>query len=359
MKRIIYVDLSLFLFLILIGNIVMPFSSGKAQPIRTSKNKEVKNSISEKKHIAIDGESIGMFIRGKDKEKPVLLFLGGGPGIPQMFVEDSMPSGIEDKFVVCYPEYRGTSLSYHSDISPKELTTQRYLEDVKKITSYLSQRFHQKKIYLMGHSFGTYIGLLAASESPESYLSFLSMSQVTDSEKSEKLAYQYMVDQYRSQKNEKMLKKMEDCPILTSKAAYNDYFSSDLRDEAMHDLGVGTTRKMKSVFSGIFFPSLRCKLYNPIERINIWRGKKLLNDAPVLKDVAKFNAFTDVPKLTIPIYFFGGKYDYTCAYSLQKDYFQAIQAPKKKFYTFQNSAHSPLYEESDRAIGIIERDVVE
>ena len=65
-----------------------------------------------------------------------------------------------------------------------------------------------------------------------------------------------------------------------------------------------------------------------------------------------------MPSLEIPIYFFGGSYDYTCCYDLQKEYFTMIEAPMKGFYTFENSAHSPLWEESEHAIQILIQDIL-
>ena len=110
--------------------------------------------------------------------------------------------------------------------------------------------------------------------------------------------------------------------------------------------------------SGIFFPSLRCTVYTPMERINIWRGKMFAQNTAVVTDSMHFNAMERVPSLEIPSYFFAGAYDYTCLYSLQKEYYARMQAPLKGFYTFENSAHSPLFEEPEKAIKILTRDIV-
>ena len=130
-----------------------------------------------------------------------------------------------------------------------------------------------------------------------------------------------------------------------------------LRDLAMHELGVGTARDMDSVIKDIFFASLRCTAYTPIERINIWRGKAFVDSSRRSNDKKSFNAFEDVKEIEIPIYFLAGKYDYTCCYSLQKEYYEMIKAPMKGFYTFENSAHSPLFEEPQKGITILREDV--
>ena len=184
------------------------------------------------------------------------------------------------------------------------------------------------------------------------------MSQFTDQKKSEEFAYQYMLNQYRKTGNTKMAKKFKKYPILTSDDAYKRYFSVSLRDIAMHDLGIGTTHNMDSVITGIILPSLRCRVYTPMERINIWRSKSFISSSPVESDCFYFNAFDSASSLDIPVYFFGGRYDYTCCYSLQKEYYEYLEAPSKAFYTFENSAHSPLFEDPTKAIEILKKDVL-
>ena len=338
--------------------IILPPSLGTTQPFLDNAGNVMEGSISEKAYVEINGTSLGMFIMAKDYNNPVLLILGGGPGIPEYLLEYYYPTGLENKFVVCYLEYRGTSLSYSADISSSTMTTEQYIADVVGITIYLSERFGQKKIYLMGHSFGTYVGLLAASQYPELYHAYIAMAQITDSLASEKLAYTYMLEQYEAAGNTKMVEKLEGYPILTADEAYREYTTSSVRDTAMHELGVGTMHNMDSVITGIFFPSLRCKVYTPYQRINIWRGKTFPQTTSVAVDARQFNSFEKVASLEIPIYFFAGKFDYTCNYDMQKAYYNQVAAPLKGFYTFENSAHSPLFEEPGQALLILVEDVL-
>jgi pimeloyl-ACP methyl ester carboxylesterase len=70
------------------------------------------------------------------------------------------------------------------------------------------------------------------------------------------------------------------------------------------------------------------------------------------------NLAKEVQKLDIPVYFFHGIYDYTVSYTLAKDYFEKLKAPMKGFYTFENSAHSPLFEEPEKMQRILQEDVL-
>ncbi len=96
--------------------IILPPSSGKPKPFLDEDGNVWKGSLAEKTFVDINGVPLGMFIMAKDQSNPVLLLLGGGPGIPEYFLEQVYPTGLADAFVVCYLEYRGTSLSYHSGI---------------------------------------------------------------------------------------------------------------------------------------------------------------------------------------------------------------------------------------------------
>ena len=331
---------------------VFPPSKGKL-PQFYENGEILPGSLSEKFDLEVDGGEIGMILLAKDTGNPVLLICGGGPGIPEYLLESSYPTHLAEDFVVCYLEYRGTGLSYDSDTVVAEMTTERYISDVLAVTNYLSQRFGQEKIYILGHSFGSYVALKTVQQYPERYHAYITMAQNCDQRESEYMAYDYMKAQYELLGNEKMTERFEECPIRESQELYETYFSSNLRDTAMHDLGVGTTRDMDSVITGLFFPSLKCQAYTWRERINIWKGKALSSQFPVVEDSIQFNAFEEVPSLQLPVYFFAGQYDYTCCYSLQKEYFDQLEAPEKEFYTFEDSAHSPLFEEPEKAQEIL------
>lgn len=332
---------------------LLPPSAGTLPVYRDANGNVLPGSLSEKLRVEIDGNTYGLMLLSQNVENPVLLVCGGGPGIPQYLLESLYPSVLAEEFTVCYWDYAGTGLSAGADTAPEEMTTEKYVADALAVTAYLSGRFSRSRIYIMGHSFGTYVALKAVQAHPEKYLCYLAMSQICDQKESEYLAFDYMAEQYRSAGSAKMLRRFESCDIRASDEAYERYFHSGLRDKAMHELGVGTAREMRSVITGLFFPSLRCAAYTQSERIGIWAGKVRAARFPAADDAIRFNAFTDVPGVDIPVYFIVGEYDYTCCASLQKSYYEAIDAPQKDIFLFERSAHSPLYEEPDRARAVL------
>ena len=61
--------------------------------------------------------------------------------------------------------------------------------------------------------------------------------------------------------------------------------------------------------------------------------------------IMKTNLFQAIPSQKIPVYIMQGTSDYETSFTIAKEYFDSLQAPVKRFYPFENSAHSPIFEE--------------
>ncbi len=344
---------TLLVLVLMLFSILLIYSPGKPTAFLDENGKPIPGSISEKIFVDINGMKQGMIIKTKDSTHPVLLYLHGG--LPDYFLSKKYPTGLEDYFTVVWWERRGSGLSYDADIPLEAITLEQLLSDTKELTNYLRKRFGKEKIYLMGRSGGTFIGIQAAARTPELYHAYIAVAQMTDQLKSETLAYEYMLEQLKEKGNRKMLRKLEAAPVSIGVGIPDAYLA--LRDDAMHSLGIGTTHDMHSIIAGMFLPSLTCRAYTINEKLNLWRAKSrsgvsILWDTILATDLAK-----EIPQVDIPIYFFHGIYDYTVSYPLAKEYFMQIKAPVKGFYTFNNSAHSPIFEEPALVRKIIETDV--
>lgn len=353
--RIMLITISILLifFLMLVVALLL-YSPGKPAPFLDQNGTPLAGSISEKIHIHINGVEQGMFIKGKNTTNPVLLYLHGG--MPDYFLTRKYPTGLEEYFTVIWWEQRGSGLSYSADIPAETMTLEQMIADVLEVTNYLRRRFGKEKIYLMGHSGGTFIGIQAAAQAPELYHAYIGVAQMSNQLNSEIRAYEYMLEEFKKNGNRKMVRKLEAAPVTLTGGTPDAYRA--LRDVAMHRLGIGTTRDMKSVITGIFLPSLSCPEYSLIEKLNMWRGKSrsgisILWDTMLATDLSQ-----QTPALELPVYFFEGRYDYTCSYTEAKSYFENLQAPLKGFYTFEKSAHSPLFEEPEKMQYILKEDVL-
>ena len=339
--------------LILVAGLLL-WSPGKPTPFVDGNGSPLAGSLSEKIHVNINGVQQGMFIKSKDTTHPVLLYLHGG--MPEYFLTRRYPTGLEDYFTVVWWEQRGSGISYSAEIPPETMTLEQMISDTVEVTQYLRRRFHKEKIYLLGHSGGSFIGIQAAARAPELYYAYIGVAQMSNQLKSERLAYEYMLKQYKANGNAAMVQKLEAAPVTMEGGTPAAYRA--LRDQAMHSLGIGTTRDMKSVVTGIVLPSWQSREYTFGEKLNLWRGKSRAGISILWDKMLATDLSQQVPLLALPVYFFHGIYDYTVSYTEAKSYFEKLKAPLKGFYTFEQSAHSPLFEEPDKAQKILREDVL-
>ncbi len=335
--------------------LLLVWSPGKLEPLVDSAQQPIVGSLSERVFIDVNGIRQGMFIQSVDPKNPVILLLHGGPGMPTFFLNATHPSGLEQDFTVVWWEQRGAGISFSSDIPPGSMTIKQLIADTVIVTNYLRRRFGKDKIYLLGHSWGSFLGIQVAAEAPELFHAYIGMAQISHQLRSEIIAHDHLLKQYRSLGDDKMVRKLEAAKVSMTDGLSDEWM--DIRDEAMHKLGVGTTRDMQSVITGVFFPNWRCQAYTIREKINIWKGKAWSRSL-LWDDVLQTNLAVKVNLLEIPVYFFVGLHDYTANRDLARQYFDTLKAPLKGFYTFQNSAHSPLFEEPLRAREILRRDVL-
>ncbi len=329
-------------------------SSGHPRPFLDEDGKPLAASISEKAFVEINGVRQGLFIKGKSLENPVLLYVHGG--MPDFFLTQRYPTGLEDLFTVVWWEQRGAGISYSGSIDPKTLNSRQLIEDTKTLSRYLGRRFGREKIYLMGHSGGAFIGLQAAAEAPELYHAYIGVAQMVNQRASEKEAYDEMLRFFEQQGDKGMVRRLRRAPVLSQGDIPRAYLA--VRDKAMHRSGVGTMHTMRSVFTGLFIPSLFFREYSFADKVKLWRAKASAGLSVISEEILATDLSQKINRLDVPFYVFHGSMDRTVSYALSKIYFQQVQAPIKGFYTFAGSAHCPLFEEPGKMAQILIRDVL-
>lgn len=344
--------LTFFVFLLLV-------SPGKPGPLKDKFGQKVQGSLCEKIFIKIGGVQQCMFIRAKHEGNPVLLFVHGGPSFSEYFLVEKYPTGLEDYFTVCYWEQRGGGASCSPGVTLASMTLEQLASDAIEVTNYLRDRFKKEKIYIMAHSGGTAFAIRAVAGSPQLFHAYVGISQITSQAESEKIAYNFMLDQYRSKGDSAKLSAFAKYPLLRDDSFILPFFNSVLRDKSMHELGIGTMHNMKSIMSGVFYPVWLCRAYTLREKFNIWHSKfSFVNKSGLRRQVISLNIQNEVPGIDIPAYFLSGKYDLTVNHDLSKEYLKELQSPLKGFYSFENSAHSPMFEEPGRFLEIMVNDVL-
>lgn len=174
-----------------------------------------------------------MIIQSADLANPVLLFLHGGPGMTEFFMETTNLTGLEQHFIMVWWEQRGAGMSFSSDIPPETMTMDQIIADTIEVADYLRERFEQDRILLLGYG---------------------GMAEITHQLRSEVMAHAYLTEAYRDRGDDTMVRRLEAAPVSIKDRLSPAWMRP--RDDATHGLGVGQTRHTHSVIAGIFLPSV-------------------------------------------------------------------------------------------------------
>lgn len=355
LRRVVLVLLSLLLVgvLSLVGLLLVWSYPGQPRPFLDARGRPVAGSVSEKLWISIGGVEQGMILKGRDATRPVLLYLHGG--MPDYFLTQRFPTGLDEEFVVCWWDQRGAGLSFDPARAGEAVTVDLLVADAIEVTDYLRRRFGQERIWLMGHSGGTFLGMRVIARAPERFHAYLGVAQMADQRASEREAWAFLVEEFRRRGDSRMVAALEAAPVTATEVP-DAYLA--VRDDAMHRAGVGTMRAMGSVAEGLFLASLQNRELTLGEKIGLWRGKASTGVSSMWKEMLSSDLSALVPQVEVPVYFFHGVHDRTCSYAEAVKYFDRLAAPRKGFYTFAESAHSPLFEEPERLRTLVREDVL-
>ena len=297
------------------------------------------NSISVLEQIEINGSSHEIMIRGNDKNNPVIIVVHGGPGVPEIPYVDQYQDLLEKDFTVVHYDQRASGKSYHFFEDYSNLSSDLLVDDLLVMTDYVSERLGKEKVILIGHSFGTYIAIQAAYKAPEKYEAYIGIGQMSDTVESEIDILNYTIEQAQKLGNTEDVSSLQGITEKIKKGEtvvprnYVIKYDGDLR--TIDHLGDDNI--------SVLFSSE----YNLLDVIRYNYGMGY-SQKVLLKDVFK-NPLPDiVTKLKVPTYFVMGKYDYMTSSNAAKTYMNMIEADKKEFIDFEQSAHYPQFEEKEK-----------
>lgn len=304
-----------------------------------------KNSISELIKLNFNGRKQWISIRGKDKSKPVLLFLAGGPGGTQMAAVRHELGELEKHFVVVNWDQPGSGKSYYAEKISK-ITVDTYLKDGYALIKYLKDRFSQEKIYLIGESWGSALGIFLVNKHPDSIYAMIGTGQMIDFLETERIDYAKALEIAESKNDTTIIKRLlanGEPPyygkdVTWKSAVYLNYLSEYMANNPnIHNSGYNTIRDIASSEYGL------------LDKINYLRG--VINTFNhVYQQLYKIDLRKDYTKLEVPIYFFLGRHDLNAPTFLVEEYYDILEAPEKKIIWFENSGHSPWINERDKFI---------
>ena len=172
--------------LLLTAALLRPASTA---PLHDARGHTLAGSVAELTRVHVGGHDRSMMIRGNTTTNPVLLYLAGGPGGTDIGALRRHSQGLEHDFVVATYDQRGTGGSYDQLDPTSTLTLKQAVSDAVAVSNYLRNRFHQDKIILVGNSWGSILGVLAAQAHPELYRAFVGAGQMVDIRATDRIYY--------------------------------------------------------------------------------------------------------------------------------------------------------------------------
>ncbi len=299
-----------------------------------------------KKKIPVNGAMQKIHVISNDVSLPVLLFLHGGPGVVNRHSVIADNKDLLDSFTIATWDQRGTGGSYKG-VDHNALTIGQLVEDANAVVNFLCEEFNKEKIFVIGGSWGSLLGIRLAYAHPEHLAAFVGFGQFVDGAKNENISYQFTLDQAKAAGDEETVRKLESVgpPI---KGMYKGGFDGMMvqRNAMMKYGGYSKSEGKRSYYDSFVKPMLLSGEYSLSDLLGIIFGyKKVLKVMwPEIgqEDLTKYTEFS------VPIYVFDGRLDMNTPAELVEEWFAKINAPHKELIWFENSGHNPMGDEPER-----------
>lgn len=291
------------------------------------------DSIAVMEKVNLGGTEQWITIRGKDVNKPVLLYLGiGGPGAGGFPATAMNLKPLEDHFVVVNWDQRGTGKSYHA--APiSTLRVDQFVSDAHELSQMLCKRFNRDKIYVMGLSWGTILGTKLVKQHPENFYAYVGTGQMVNTTENDRIGYRLALKLVSERGDKDLVNKLRRNgePPYTGEgmafkyAAYNN---------VLFDYMGSASLEMVLLVAPQF-----AREYGLVDKVNFARGlvESFTVVYPQLQDL---DFTTQAAKVDVPMYFVVGRKDVNAVASLVERYYDILQAPYKELI-WVDSGHGP------------------
>jgi pimeloyl-ACP methyl ester carboxylesterase len=324
------------------------FSRQDARDIIAASRKIVSpHGIETMTQIPIDGTQQWISVRGHDSRNPILLFLHGGPASPDMPLSWTFQTPWEDYFTVVQWDQRGAGKTYAANDPEKVaagMTIEQMTADANEVVEYLRRTYHKQKIFLLGHSWGSALGVRVAQEHPEWFYAYIGVGQVANTRESEAVGYRFAVEQARAHDNQEALREL---------AALAPYPAPG---KPLDLQTISKQRKWLEYYGGLSWGHTSFDYDAETEKLAPEYSDadlKAIDDGSLFSMRYLLGPFTDVDfgKIThfdLPVLFFLGRHDYSVSHEVAARWFATLHAPSKKLVWFEDSAHMVMQEQPGR-----------
>ena len=294
--------------------------------------------------VRIGGIDQWVSIRGNDRANPVLLMLHGGPGWVSMPTSWYFQRGWEEYFTVVQWDQRGAGKTYTTndpDHIAGTLSLERMVDDTEEMVAWLRTEFGQEKIFVIGHSWGSFLGMRLALRRPAWLHAYVGMGQLISGPENERRGWTWTMARAVADGNQEAIADLQSvAPYATT--------SDPIPLEHIY-----RQRKWLNYYGGMVHgrkdgahEAAAVHLapeYTDLDIANVWKANNF-SASRMLTDVLTVD-FSDVDTLRCPVVLFLGRHDVNASSSLAAEWFETLNAPAKKLVWFEDSAHEMMTEQ--------------
>ena len=303
-----------------------------------------KYAIDYSEFITVNGDRQNIRVRSQSADLPVLLFLHGGPGVcDRNWVMKYQSDLSEVCTMVCWDQ-RASGKSCTKVSLNGGITVEMMIEDACAVVDELCRRFGKEKIYIVGHSWGSILGVMLTKRIPEKIAYYIGMGQFVEGAENERLSYEFCLNEARRVGDDKVVAKLEKgAPV---NGMYPDKDAMMLQRDCLTKYGGAEYHCREGIVKSLLIPLIKSDEYSLPELVKYARGALTLPDK-LWGEVIANNFFDTASKLDVPVLITQGRHDYNTPSEIVSRWIDMLDAPAKEIVWFEESAHSPIKEEPE------------
>ncbi len=298
--------------------------------------------------VRIGGIDQVVSIRSQDVRNPVIIYFHGGPGFVEMPLDWWWNRGWDEYFTVVHWDQRNAGRTYVASgaSDPATLTPERFQADAEELVQWARKRFGKRKVFVIGHSWGSILGLRLAAAHPEWLHAYIGMGQAVDSRESERRGWAWTMAQAKADGNREAIADLE---------AIAPYAETN---EAIPVASILTQRKWLGHYGGAAwrrkggdFEAAAIKLspeYTDADVRGAFKGQPAVTEK--LLPVVLATDLSSIRRLEVPLVLILGRHDRNVSSDVAAEWFARLQAPSKKLIWFERSAHHMTSEEPGKLL---------
>lgn len=342
-----------------VGLAVLVAWPASTPPVRGADGQPVPGSIAELTRVELGGQEQGLLIRAADPDNPVLLYLSGGPGQSDLAFGRALLEPLTEDFVVVIWDQRGSGTSYGAIDPTTDLTLDQAVADTIALTDHLRDRFDEERIYLLGESWGSTLGVLAAQERPDLFHAYIGSGQMVSQRVTDQVIWRDLLAYSEATENWALYDQI----LTLGEPPYRDtpwanslvmgYYGA--LEEPYTPPAAYITRG-ESADIGPFFGILGSE-YSFVDKANAIRGLVDMFSLmyPQLQEI---DFRTDVLALDLPVWILDGQHELRGRRDLAHEWFAGLSAPSKEMVTYADAGHSVVFEQADAFHRLMTEEVV-